>query len=219
MKYIQWILIWAGMLVGRTAYGQNTLTEGRLVYDVQMAPTGTNKDLRTKEEKATYSIFIKGAKVCKVLAFENSGYQSITLYDYNKQTIYALMLYADKKIAVQLLWEDMLEAAKPYLDFKCIDEKNTPSTADSCQEAQILYASGAGTRIRHNAEWKLKQKYIYDRMPGMENVLCRFDYPIDGVQMVFTLRSVAAELQESAQFRIPPGYKVISHKEYKELTR
>ena len=64
------------------------------------------------------------------------------------------------------------------------------------------------------------QGITYERFPNTKFLPLSFSYKDEnGMTMLFDAEKVEAAPVENAVFRIPPDYKMISYKEYKELSQ
>lgn len=197
---------------------QQPFVEGRITYSVSIGPISDSTGFT--EHAGTYTLIVKGSQVRKELAM-NTGYRNITLTNTNANAAYSLQTTSGQKYAIQLNMQDLKARQKSYEDFKMQDMPGKMTIAGlSCEKSFLTYKDGSKSTLYYSTDWQAPAVNMYDRFPGIKNIPLAFEYRNDdGIVMHFHAEKLEAVPIESAIFRVPPDYKVISNEEYKQQRR
>lgn len=200
------------------AKAQETFVEGIVSYSVSVGPLAGGTGF--SEHAGNYIITIKGKNRRKELAM-NSGYRNVLIENGNTGMIYSLQTVGGQKFAIQLKASDLLEKQKPYNDFRQTEEDGTMTIAgEISHKATVAYKDGSGSVLYYTRKWLAPDSILFDRFPGIKFIPLSFEYRNEeGITMHFAAEKIAAQPIESAQFRVPPDYKIISNAEYKSMQR
>jgi len=197
---------------------QKSFVEGVINYSVTIGPLAGGAGF--SEHAGNYLITIKGKNIRKELVM-NSGYRNVILENGNTGAIYSLQSIAGQQYAIQLKTTDLDEKQKPYKDFK---EKEEPGSmiiaGEKCSKATITYKDGSTSIVYITKDWIAPEAILFDRLPGIKYMPLSLEYRNEeGITMHFAAEKIEAQPIESAQFRVPPDYKIISNSEYKSMRR
>ena len=204
------------LLLFNNANAQRAFTEGTINYDISIDPPANQEGL--VQYKGSYSIVVKGPFVKETLTLEN-GYVTTLLYNYRDSTAYSLKKLSNKNYAIQLDLKTMQNRRKKYEGYTLKQLKATKEIAgQTVNEAIVTYKNGNTSTIAYNIDLAPGQ-VIFDNYPGIQYLLLSFtNYNDDGTAIHFTAKSIDETPVESAVFRIPSGYKIISNAEYLQFT-
>jgi hypothetical protein len=196
-------------------FAQTYFVEGRAVYSIFVNGPGAQDGA---DHYGTYTIIIKGSLVRKEITM-NNGFQNILIYDRSANS--ALSIQADKQLAIQLDPNDLKQKLNEFEGFRLIDQDGTGSINGlPGNKARVVYKDGSSVDILYSRQWTLKEPWIFDRFPGITYFPLSFDYKNEeGIAMRFKAEKIEAGPVESALFRIPSEYKIISHAEYRKLNK
>jgi hypothetical protein len=194
--------------------GQKPMTEGTLVYKVKL----TSVDDKTF--KGTYTFSFKDKEMKKELKLE-SGYDDVTLFDFDAGKIYNLQSRNGVKYAIQLSMDELIRKQQNYSGFQLTNERKTHDVANTTTyTGTVTYKNGATSEIYYTREWKPAHATTYNRFPGANFIPLRFYYSEEnGIKMSFEAERLDATPIASSVFRIPPDYKMISYDEYKQISK
>lgn len=197
---------------------QHTFVEGIIRYAVSIGPVSDNGGFT--EHAGTYTLIIKGSQLRKELTM-NTGYQNIIITNVNTGTAYSLQSTGGQRYAIQLSIQELKARLKPYEDFKQQDFPGKMTIASlPCEKAMVTYKDGSRSTLYYTTTWLAPAINMFDRFPGIKNVPLSFEYRNDdGIIMHFQAEKLEAVPVESALFRVPPDYKIISNAEYKQQRR
>lgn len=215
MRFILLIILFAAASVTRA---QSAFTEGTIVYSVSLGPvTGTNG---FTEHAGTFTLIVKGAQLRKEWRM-NSGYRNVIIQNSNTGTIYSLQPASGQNYAIQLSTRDMQDRQKPWQGFTMQEADGSMKIAGhDCSKAKVTYKDGSSSSIYFASQLTTGDPALFDRFPGIKNIPLSFEYRNEeGIVMHFAAEKVALEPVESALFRVPPDYKIISNAEYKSLRK
>lgn len=200
------------------ALAQETFVEGVISYSVSIGPVAGGTGF--SEHAGNYILTIKGKNRRKELVM-NSGYRNVIIENGTTGTIYSLQTVGGQKYAIQLNATDLLEKQKPYRNFKQKEEEGTMTIAgETCHKATVTYKDGNNSVLYYTKNWLAPDSVLFDRFPGIKFIPLSFEYRNEeGITMHFAAEKIVAQPIESAQFRVPPDYKIISNAEYKALQR
>lgn len=198
------------------ATGQQLFQEGVIVYSVRVGPLEANGGYL--EHAGTYTITLKDAYVRKELRM-NSGYQNIMLFNHNTGSIYSLRPANGQYFAIQLRKSDVEDKMKPFQGFSERSEPGKMTIAgQACRKMLIQYKDGSSSILYYATNWKTSDSTLFERFPGFSNIPMSFEYRNEeGITMHFAAEKLEVKPIESAVFRVPPDYKIISNAEYKAL--
>ena len=200
---------------GAGALAQKPFTEGTIVYKVRIISP------EHKVITGTYTYTIKGDQVRKELKM-NNGFHDVLLMDFSANTVYSLQDRNHRRYAVQLKMSDFQQKLSKYEAFRIINNAPTNKKIAGCKAAKcrVLYPDSSGAEVYFTKEWYPVQPFIFSHFPGAKFIPLLYSYTEDdSMIMKFEAEKVDSSPVENAVFRIPPDYKMISYKEYKELTR
>ena len=205
-------------LLFKRVEAQQPFVEGRIRYAVSIGPVSDSTGFT--EHAGTYTLIIKGAQVRKELAM-NTGYENVLLLNGTAGNAYSLVSNGGQRYAIQLTMQDMKERQKRYEGFT---QKNLPGNMTiagwPAEKAMITYKDGTASSLYYTSSWQVSDPGIFDRFPGIKNVPLSFEYRNEeGITMHFQAEKLEAVPIESALFRMPADYKVISNAEYKQQRR
>lgn len=197
------------------AAAQQTFVEGVIRYSVSIGPVSDSTGFT--EHAGTYTVILKGSQLRKELSM-NTGYQNVIITNTNTSTAYSLQSTGGQAYAIQLSMQDLKNRQKPYENFKQQDYPGKMTIAGlPCERATVTYKDGTKSSIYYTTAWQAPDLVLYDRFPGIKNIPLAFEYRNDdGIVMHFQAEKLDAVPVESALFRVPPEYKIISNAEYKQ---
>lgn len=151
----------------------------------------------------------------------NSGYRNVIIQNSNTGAVYSLQPTAGQNFAIQLRAQDLEEKMKPYEGFSQKDEEGTMTIAGQpCRKASIQYKDGSTSSLYYSTTWNTPDATLFERFPGIKYLPLSFEYRNDeGITMHFAAEKLEAKPVESALFRVPPDYKIISNAEYKSMRK
>ncbi len=214
MKHKHLVLSFFLLLSCAHAIAQKPFTEGTIIYRVTL----TSSDKKTF--RGTYTFTFKESQIKKELKLEN-GYQDIVLLNAGTNVAYSLQNMNGKRYAIQLNMADLLKAQERFAGYSISNEQSNGSIAGcAASKASLSYKDGTAAEVYYTRDWRPTQAVTFDRFPDAKFLPLNYSYQdANGVTMLFEADKVSAGPVESALFRIPPDYKMISNEEYKQLTK
>ena len=218
MTRILTLLLLSIVACNQTANAQQPFVEGTIVYALSLGPVAGGGGYT--EHAGTYTLTVKGASLRKELKM-NSGYQNIIIQNSNTNTIYSLQPAAGQNYAIQLRMQDIKERQKPYEGFVQKEEEGPMTIAGQpCHKATVTYKDGGTSSLYYTTTWTSPDPSLFDRFPGIKFIPLTFEYRNEeGITMHFAAEKIESMPVESALFRVPPDYKIITNAEYKSLRR
>jgi hypothetical protein len=210
------IFLWVVFVsMANYAVAQKPFTEGTVVYKVK---------LESEDHKVfsgVYTFTIKGSEIRKELKL-NNGYQDIVLLDCGAGTVYSLQNRDGKKYAIQLKMSDLVEKQEKFKGYlvknEAANQKNIAGYA--VYKGDVNYKDGSQAEVYYSKDWRPAQGITFERFPDANFLPMRFSYEDENkMTMEFEVEKVDASPIENAVFRIPPDSRMISYKEYKELSK
>ncbi len=195
---------------------QQTFVEGTIVYAVSIGPVAGNTGFT--EHAGTYSLTVKGAAIRRELRM-NSGYRNVIIENVNTGSVYSLQPASGQNYAIQLQPRDMEEKMKPYTGFTQKDEDGSMTIAGQpCRKASVRYKDGNTSSLYYTTAWVAESGTLFERFPGIKYIPLSFEYRNEeGITMHFAAEKLETKPVESALFRVPPDYKIISNAAYKAM--
>jgi hypothetical protein len=215
MGYYKHCLILLTSVLSFRAEAQQTFVEGMIRYAVSIGPVSDSTGFT--EHAGTYTVIVKGSQLRKELKM-NTGYQNIIITNANTNTAYSLQSAGGQAYAIQLSMQDLKERQRLFEGFRLQEYPGKMTIAGlPCEKATVTYKDGSKSSLYYTTTWQAPDMTLYDRFPGIKNIPLAFEYRNDdGIIMHFQAEKLEAVPVESALFRVPPEYKVISNAEYKQ---
>lgn len=196
---------------------QQMFSEGHIIYDVTIDPPANQEGLQ--QYSGTYTVTVKGKHIRRELNMDN-GFNSVLLLNTEDNSAYSLKKAGDKYYAIELDPEDREKEQKRYRGFTLKEECCSISIAGmNTLKGTVLYTDGSSAEIYYSTDWQ-PVTGLFDRFPAMQVMPLDFVYKgEDGLRTHFRATAMKSEPVENAAFRIPRNYRILSHKDYEELTR
>ena len=203
------------LIAGFHAGAQKPFMEGTIIYNVKL------ESAEHKELKGVYTFLIKGGEIRKELRL-NNGYDDIVLVNCNTSTVHSLQSKYGKKYAIELKMADLTKLQEKFIGFTLNDEPSDNKMVAGLQATKgtVVYKDGSKVEILYSKEWSPAQGITYERFPSPKFLPLSFSYKDEnGMVLHFEAEKIESGPVENAVFRIPGDYKMISYKEYKELSQ
>ncbi len=194
---------------------QKPFAEGTITYKVRL------RSPDQKEFTGIYIFIIKGGEIRKELRLDNN-YQDVVLLNCVTSKVYSLQNRSGKKYAIQLNMNDLVKKQEKYAGYIIKgEEANTKNMAGyAAFKGNINYTDGSNTDVFYTKEWQPAQAITYERFPDAKFLPMSFSYKDENnIVMQFEVEKIEPGPVESAVFRIPADYQMISYSEYKQLSR
>lgn len=204
------------LLAGSHVCAQNTFEEGVILYDVTVYDEA-HSEVR---QSGTYTVSIKGSYIRKDLELFD-GYESIILLNSRKHTIYALKNDNQNKFAIQLSYEDYAKEHEQYDAGRvAVESEQKTISGINAKKAYIQYRNGTSATLYFTGEWRIEQKFAFERFNALGYVPVSFEYKNnEGTVMYFKIKSIEQGPVATSIFHVPADYKIISSAEYKEMNK
>ncbi|MEZ5017478.1 MAG: hypothetical protein R2800_10540 [Flavipsychrobacter sp.] len=198
-----------------TVAQDNLFTEGIVVYDVTLDPPQNEEGLT--QYKGTYTIMVKGNAIRKELLLEN-GFKDISLYNGDNNTAYALRTMGGKFYAIELDMKEIEEELNKRRGFTMLDGNGQMDILNNkAQKATITYKDGSTCDLYYSGIWK-PSELMFNYFPNIEVMPMSFVLSsAKNMNMYFKASSIKVKTIETAQFRIPKEYKIVTKDEYKQM--
>lgn len=195
---------------------QEIFVEGTIQYKVATAVPGTT----TPKPIGTYIITVKGNMIRKEFVLDN-GYKNTLIYNGNTSTYYSLKSTPAKNYAIQLNFADLKSQYKKYEDFKIEESKNMVTIAGfSCVKAVVTYTNKTTSNVSICKQFSPSDAFVFEQFPGIKYIPLYFEYTNEqGGNILFTAEKFEKTPVETALFRVPGDYKIITNEEYKLLNK
>ncbi len=194
---------------------QKPFTEGTLVYNVKV------ESAEHKIFTGTYTFIFKGNQIRKELKM-NNGFEDVLILNCSNNTIYSLQNRNKRLYVVELSMADIQRKQEKYSGFTVADEENSGKTIAGlvASKGTVMYKDGSHAEIYYTKEWTPVNAVTYDRFPNAKFFPLQYTYTDEsGIAMEFEAVKLEPGTVENAIFRIPAEYKMISYKEYLQLSR
>lgn len=202
------------LIAGIVCQAQKPFTEGTVVYNVTLSSQAN------QTFSGTYTFFIKGNLIRKEIKL-NNGYQDIVLLNCGNNKVYSLQNKNGKKYAIELSMQELQKRQARFDGFKLANETTDAKkiAGYAIYKANVKYADGSSPEVYYTKEWQPTETITFERFPNARFLPVRFSYTDEhGMTMTFEAQKIDLEPVENSRFRIPADYKMISYKEYKELS-
>jgi hypothetical protein len=202
------------LLFAFTASGQKPFTEGVIVYNVKLESPDH------QVYNGTYTYTIKGAELRKELHLTN-GFEDIVLINGGANTSYSLHTINGTKYAIQLNMDDISRRQEKFKGFVTAGEESGNNIGGvKAFKTKVKYRDGSGGDVYYSKDWFATLPATFERFPEARFIPLSYSYKDDkGITTYFDAAKVDARPVESATFRIPAGYKMISYQEYQQMSK
>ena len=206
-------VVFAGILffIPLCLFAQKTLVEGTVVYKaVVNNPDGSRKE-------GSYVISLKNKQVRKELKI-GKDFENVMILD-NTDKAYSLKSVNEKNFAVEMSREDFAKKNDKYYGPVIKDAGETKTIAGKqAQKAVVTYKDGTSVNIYYTKDWLPELPHTFERFQGLNGFPLAFEYKNEqGGIINFEAIKLDEDVVESAQFKVPVNYKVISNEEYRQI--
>lgn len=199
--------------------GQVKFNEGVLEYRVQI-----KNEADTIRNEGTFTIHIKEGNVRKELKL-NNGYDHVTLTNYNLGKHIILQKFNKHHYAVEMPEKEYRKKSAKYSNAQYYQEGSWLHVDDSLQETNgkrvdITYRHGKTISAYVLDKYYLDYPRIFEQMPEIVGIPVAFQIE-SGNNYTMSFRLIKCNPQPISNniFRIPEGYRIISHQEYDKLAK
>jgi len=202
---------------------QKLLSEGVITYKITISgnvPTPANEPSVTETKSGTVTISIKGSNIRQDLRLED-GYLHSQISNYATDKEIILQSINNLKYAIEINIKDKEQQNGIYYNAALTNNKETKSFAGfNATAAVITYKNGTTLPLFLVPDYYISYPAIFDRFPELKAIPAAYDLKMaNGFTMHFELTGLKETPVESALFRVPVGYRIISQKEYEKLLR
>jgi GLPGLI family protein len=215
MKFKSRIIIFCLSFVGLYSFGQKTLSEGSLVYNMSVE-TGTGEPkMADMLDGATTTIYLKGTKSRSELV-SSLGREAI-IYDALKGTGVILKDYSEQKLMITLSAANWEENTKKY---DGIIFENTNETATiagfKCKKAIAKLKNGTSFIVFYTDEVIPANKSYDAQFKTLPGLPVQYEMQSGKMKLKFTLSKINYTSVSASLFEVPTsGYRVLTYDETK----
>lgn len=191
---------------------QECLLEGTITYNVVVERKGDQKI------EGLYVVTLKSGQVKKALILPN-GFNDITLINYPEASAYSLRGDGKQGYAIQLDYKSIYSSAKDSSALRLVktsgDIKKIAGV--NARGGKVIFKDGNIVNIYYSDEC-LIEAGLFEQFPGLEVLPLKFTL-LDkaGILLHFEAKEISTKPVESAAFKIPESYKIISWEEYLKM--
>lgn len=194
---------------------ENVFSEGKVVFDITLDPPDNSEGLR--QHKGSYTILVKGNMIRKELVLDN-GFRDINIYNADSKAAYSLRSLGSKYYAIELDMNELEEEYDKWRGGVIKDNNGSKKILDiNAQKATITYKQGNTCDFYYSTNWKPVDA-MFNYFPDIEVMPMSFVITNGkGMNMYFEAQSIKIKAIESAHFKIPKNYKIVTTDEYKQM--
>jgi len=201
------------------AYAQKSFTEGTLSYALTISPGTANTTDAPIDGQL--QITIKEDKLSKELRI-GSGMKNLFVVRTQENLAFSLLHTNNKKYAIEFNAAE-LKKRRQHCDKVKIEQQQEESRTIAgfkVSKATVRCGQDALT-VYYTREWKISNDFIFEELPGFEYLPLSFDItdPASGRLLHYELKTCTPEPIDESTFRIPRDHKIITEKEYQQLSR
>ncbi len=203
------------LLLPFLSVAQQPFVEGYIRYKIHIeTPEG-------KSFKGTYTFTFKDGYIKKELKL-NSGYADVIVINSNNSTVYSLKNIAGKKYAIQLSMDEMQNRQMKYSGFKLETNDKDHKKLDGVDvvKGMVTFPDGSTSVIYFSPKWYPDKSITFEKYPNAHFMPLIFDLKDEnGVSTYMEAEKISVNPVESAEFRVPSDYTIITNQEYKNLNK
>lgn len=215
MKFKPGIFIFCLSFIGLYSFGQKTLTEGSLVYNMSVETGPGEPKMADMLDGAATTIYLKGTKSRSELV--SSLGREATIYDASKGTGVILKDYSGQKLMITLSATNWEENNKKY---DGIIFENTGETATiagfTCKKAVAKLKNGSSFIVFYTDQVAPANKSYDAQFKTLPGLPVQYEMQSGKMKLKFTLSKINYTSVSSSLFEVPTsGYRVLSYDETK----
>lgn len=215
MSFNKYLLVLITILFCTVCYGQKTLNEGMLVYNMSVETGSATPKMADMLDGATTTIYIKG-KSSKVSLVSGLGSES-TVYNEATGNGFILKEYSGQKLMFTLTPGDWDENNNKY---KGITFENTGESATiagyNCKKAIAKLKNGTSFTVYYTTEVTAGNKSYDPQFSALPGLAVQYEMQSGKMKLKFTLSRINFDPVSSSQFEQPKsGYRVLTYQESK----
>ncbi len=197
------------------AHAQKPFVEGAIAYKVKLEATDN------KVYEGVYNFTFKGGRIRKELKL-NNGYQDVLVINCTNNSAYSLQTRNGKKFAIQLNMAEIATRQKKFAGYTFNENRNIGKIIAGITvfKGEIVYPDGNRSVVYYTPDWYPDKSITFERFPDVRFMPLSFDYKDEnGFIMHMEAEHVSVSPVENSVFNIPDDYRIISHQEYKQLSK
>ncbi len=197
-----------------TTFAQKPFTEGVITYRISLKAAGQ------PEVSGKYIFTVKGMEIKKELSL-NNGYTDVTLINTGTGAVRSLQSKNGKNYVIELAMSDLEKKQEKYMGFTLSNEQPAGKSIAGMQasKATINYRGMPSTDLYYTKDWAPTHPILYEHFPNAKFIVLSWAATDNNVAVSLNAEKVEPGPVENAVFKIPADYKLISYKEYKELSQ
>jgi GLPGLI family protein len=215
MKFHKYILVLFAFAISTLGFGQKTLNEGTLVYNMSVETGSATPKMADMLDGATTTIYIKN-KLSKVSLVSGLGSES-TVYNASTGSAFILKDYSGQKLMFTLTPQDWNENNSKYKD---ITFENTGESANiagyNCKKAIAKLKNGTSFTVYYTTEVTVTNKSYDPQFASLPGLPVQYEMQSGKMKFKFTLSRINFDAVSSSHFEQPQsGYRVLTYQESK----
>lgn len=215
MKFKSRIFIFCLSLIGLYSFGQKTLSEGSILYNMSVETGAGEPKMADMLDGATTTIYLKGTKSRSELV--SSLGREATIYDASKGTGVILKDYSGQKLMITLSAANWEQNNKKY---DGIIFENTGETATiagfKCKKAIAKLKNGSSFIVFYTDEVTPANKSYDAQFKTLPGLPVQYEMQSGKMKLKFTLSKINYTSVSPSLFETPTsGYRVLSYEETK----
>ena len=207
------------LLVTGFSFGQKTISEGTLVYDIVIQSANKEPQIADAIDGGTVTVYIKGGQSRSDMV-SAIGKES-TIHDTKTGNAVILKEYSSQKLMITLTKDNWAEKNKAYNDIKfdLIDETKTIAGYD-CKKAIAKMPNGKTFIVYYAPNLLVTNKEYDATFKNLPGLAMQYESGSATYKYTFTLSKIGFDPVAASKFDFPKsGYRVMTYEENQQMRK
>lgn len=208
------ILTFASMLFVHNTFGQRSLSEGTLIYDIRVETTNKEPRMADAFDGATSTVYLKGSN-SRVDMVSMLGTER-TYHDAQTGAATILKEYSGQKLMITLKPENWNEKAQFVSNISFQDQAETKTVSGySCIKATGQLKDGTSIVVFYTKDL-IPTNRDYDPMfKSLSGLPLQYELNRGSTKFIYTATKIDFTPVPVSMFEIPAGYRIMTYEESK----
>lgn len=216
MKGIRKIAIGFLLLVGSVSYGQRTISEGTVTYDITIQPKNVETKVNSALNGAKNTVYLKGG-LSRIDMTSSLGTET-TIYNAKAGNSVVLKEYSGQKLMITLTKENWDARNKKFegILFKTGTETKTIEGYE-CKKAVAQLKDGTVITVYYTPDLIAMNKEYNQAFKNLPGFPISYEFETDKIVFKYQLSQIDFSPVSASKFEFPKaGYRVMTYDESKK---
>jgi GLPGLI family protein len=207
------------MLTVVFSFGQKTISEGTLVYDIVIQSASKEPQMADALDGGTITVHIKGGQSRSDMV--SALGKETTIHDAKTGNAVILKEYSGQKLMITLTKENWDTKNKGYNDIKFEITDETKTIAGyTCKKAAATLPGGKSFIVYYTSDLVATNKEYNATFKNLPGLALQYEYESGTMRYKYTLSKINFEPVPASKFDFPKsGYRIMTYEENQQMRK